>query len=114
VIEAGKLRHLVEIQGFTTAQDSSGDDVKTYADGSGAFAHVHAEIKTLRGRELIAAQTEFAEADVQITIRYLDGLTERMRVLHDGIYYDILNVNDIERLHRVMVLTCKTGVADDR
>lgn len=113
-MEAGRLRHIVEIQNYTLAQDSAGDEVKTYGSGSSAFATVRAEIKTLRGRELYAAQQDYAEAEVRITCRYVSGVTEKMRVAHDGVYFDILNVDDVDRRHIQLVLLCKAGVADTR
>jgi SPP1 family predicted phage head-tail adaptor len=115
-VNAGELRHIVEIQDYVNTQDASGDDIRSYGIGSSAFATVHASIKTLRGRELYAAQQLFAEADVEIRIRYRYGVTERMRVYHqhEGAYYDILNVNDVERRHEEMILTCKTGPSTER
>ena len=114
-MNAGELRHVVEIQDYAVAQDSSGDDVKTWHSGSSAFATVHASIKQLRGRELLAAQTKFAEAQVEIGIRYLAGVNARMRVKHleTGLYFNILNVDDVELRHREMLLLCETGVSDD-
>jgi len=116
MIDAGLLRHVVELQDYTMSQNSSGDDVKTYGTGSSAFATVHAQIITSGGRELYAAQQQFAEANAIIKMRYLAGVMERMRVYHaaDNAYYDILNVrtDDVSR-REFLVLTCKTGLSDD-
>lgn len=109
-MQAGRLRHLVEIQNYTLTQDSAGDEIKDYA----AFATLHAEIRTLRGRELYAAQQDYAEAEVRISCRYVAGVTEKMRVSHNGIYYDILNVDDVDLRHIDLVLLCKKGMADER
>jgi SPP1 family predicted phage head-tail adaptor len=112
-LRVAPLRHYVEIQDYTEEQDSSGDLVKGFGEGSQAYAVVRASIRTLRGRELLAAQSTYAEADAEIRIRYLDGVSERMRVKHGDTYYDILNVDDVERRHIEMILTCRTGLADD-
>jgi len=115
-MDAGLLRHVVEIQNYTMSQNSSGDDVKTYGTGADAFATVHAQIITSGGRELYAAQQQFAEANAVIKMRYLAGVTERMRVYHaaDGVYYNILNVrtDDVSR-REALILTCQTGLSDD-
>lgn len=127
-MRAGKLRHLLEIQNFTTSQDAgTGEEPKTFGEGSNAFGVVSGSIKTLRGRELVAAQAEFAEAEVEIGVRYLAGVNSGMRIKHDPAgcciagadastvrYYNVLNVNDVEERHVEMVLTCETGLADSR
>jgi len=111
-MQAGLLRHRVEIQDYTIAQDSSGDEIKDYS----TFATVNAQIITSGGRELYAAQTLFAEANAVIKLRYLSGVSERMRVYHpaEAAYYDILNARrDDKSRQAVLILTCKTGLSDD-
>lgn len=125
-MNAGPLRHVVEIQAATGEQDpDTGDDDKVFGEGTSAFAAgVRASIHTLRGNELFNAQQEFAEATVEIGIRYLAGVNERMRVKHDPAaccivgadeslvrYYNILNVNDVDERHFDMLLTCSTGIS---
>lgn len=116
MIAAGLLRHLVEIQDYRMTQNTSGDDVKTYGTGSSAFATVYAQIITSGGRELYAAQQQFAEANAIIKMRYVAGVTERMRVYHaaDGVYYNILNArtDDVSR-REFLVLTCQTGLSEE-
>lgn len=114
MIESGKLRDLIEIQGYTLEQDTRGNDIKAYGEGTASFASVYASIKTLRGNELFRAQQDFPEAQVEIEMRYVAGVNEQMRVLdvRNVVYYDILNVNDVERRHRKMVLTCRGGVSE--
>lgn len=106
----GELRHVITIESFVIEQNSSGEDVKTYS----FYAKRNARIRTLRGRELIAAQADFAAADVEIVCRFVRGLTEKMRIRHGDTYYDIVNVDDVDRLHVWHILSCQTGLADER
>jgi SPP1 family predicted phage head-tail adaptor len=108
-VEAGRLRHIVEIQTYAVGLDSNGDEARTYT----TFATVHAEIVPMRGRELFAAQQEFAEVDVRISMRYRPGVTTNMRVLHENVYYDIVSVIDVEMRHVDIVLYCKAGITDE-
>jgi len=117
-MKAGALRHLVEIQGYTATQDSSGDEPKEFGEGSNAFAVVKASIRTLRGRELFAAQQIFATAEVEIRTRYIRGVTEGMRIKHEdgetAEYFNILNVDDVDRRHRELVMLCETGISETK
>jgi SPP1 family predicted phage head-tail adaptor len=65
-MQAGRLRHLITIQNFTTTRDSSGQPVEEWVDG----ANTRAEVKGISGRELVAAGAETAEATVRVWMRY--------------------------------------------
>lgn len=111
-MQAGRLRHRVEIQDFTVERDSNNDDVKTYS----TLATVPAEIISTGGRELFRAQQTFAEATAVINIRYLAGVSERMRVYHaaESTYYDILAAQHDDKSRRESLsLICKTGLSDE-
>lgn len=111
-MDAGRLRHRVEIQDFTIERDSNNDDVKTYS----TFATVFADIVTTGGRELFSAQQQFAEATALIKCRHLAGISERMRVYHaaESTYYDILSAQPDENSRREwLTLICKTGISDE-
>ena len=111
-MEAGRLRHRVEVQDYVGEEkDSNGNDVRNYT----TFAsNIPAEIVPMRGRELFAAQQEFSEADVRIGMRYLAGMTDKMRIVHEGVYYGIVSIVDVEMRHVEFVVYCKAGVTDER
>lgn len=77
-INAGKLRHRIQILRSNLNQDSFGDtqigDASIFADD------VPAEIATLQGRELYAAQQKVSEVTHRITIRWMPGLLAKMNV----------------------------------
>lgn len=115
MIEAGRLRHRIEIQDYVgEVKDSNGNDVRNYTVFA---ANVPAEIVDKGGRALFIAQQSFAEAEAVINIRFLPGLTDKMRVYHaaEDTYYDILNVGRGGSDRRSdMQLICRTGVTDER
>lgn len=109
MLNPGDLRHFITIERYTETQDSTGQPTRAY----GTYATVRASVEPLGGKELFAAQSVMPDASTRITMRYLAGVVEKMRVLFEGVYYNILNVRDIEMRHRVMELTCSSGLSDE-
>ena len=111
-MQAGPMRHRIQIQDYTVNRDSANDDVRSYF----VFAMAWAEINTTGGRELFAAQQQFAEATALIRMRYIPGVSERMRVYHaaESTYYDILSVRPDDKSRReTLTLICRTGISDE-
>ena len=109
-MRAGKLRHQVVIQSLVPGspqQKASGEPDTTWTN---LLTGVSASIEPLSGRELFAAQEHHSEIEVRIRVRYRSGLTAAMRVVHDGLYYDIAAIIDPELRHRELQLMCKQGV----
>lgn len=65
------------------------------------FATVKAEVTPLQGKETFLANQELAEHIVRFRIRYLSGVTPKMRVSYDSRIFDIdappVNVNELGR-----------------
>lgn len=102
-MRAGSLRHKVTIQKATESQDSYGEPDPTW----GVYAVVWASIEPVTGREYLQNRQTGVEITHKVTIRYLDGVTAKMRVLYDGRYFDIEAVlNDKER-NAMHILMCK-------
>lgn len=87
-MEAGKLRHKVIIQKFTTAKDSYGEDIKTWATYHTCFA----SISPLVGKEYYDSQQIIPEVDNKIVIRYKSGIAPTMRVVWGSRTYEIRSV----------------------
>lgn len=84
-MEAGKLRHKIDIQKFTTSKDSYGEDIKTWA----SFHKTYASVRPLRGKEYFDTQQIVPEVDSKITMRYKSGIAPTMRVVWGSRTYDI-------------------------
>ena len=104
---APKLRHRVDIQQFTTVQDSDGGVSEVWAD---VVFDEPAEIVPLSGREFIASATAQGQITTRITIRYRSGIVEAMRVVHGTDYYNIHAVLPDPSLRRHLTLMCSKGV----
>ena len=94
-MEAGKLRHYVELQRVTVTSDSHGDQVKEWA----TIATAWASIEQLSGREFLQASQAMSDVNVRIRIRGRTDvtLTPKDRVLYAGREHDIVGVRNVGR-----------------
>jgi SPP1 family predicted phage head-tail adaptor len=116
-VKAGTLRQVIDIESPTESRSPSGAIAGPPWNN---FATVRAEIKTVEGREAFAGDEFLAQATHTVTIRYLAGVTQKMRINfktqsqrdlgQDGRLFDILAMNDIDERHREIDLTCREAV----
>lgn len=105
-MRAGDLRHTITIQRVTETTDDLGQPVQVWTD----VATVRAAVEPLTGRELYAAQAVHAEAQCNVRIRYISGITTKDRVKYGSRYLNILSVIDQMERHRELVLLCSEVV----
>ena len=101
-INARRLRHKITIQSKT--------DTQTYGEVQttwGTFAIAYADIQPTTGREYFAARQIVDEALFKITIRYVSGVTTKMRILYDGDYYDIRDVGNVGTGYKYLEMICR-------
>jgi len=105
---AYKLRHRVTVQELEVSIDSdNGSQVETWVN----FAQNEpAEIYPLSGREFIAAQAIQAGISTRFVMRWRDDLTESMRIVHEGKYYNIKSILPDPSLRRHLTILCDSGV----
>lgn len=110
MLNAGRLRHRVEVQRKETEVDSDDGIVAEY--WVNAFGRLlSADIKPLSGRELLAAHAVSSRVSTRIVMRYRRDVTAEMRVLHrDTIYAIDAVVPDPDSGRRWMTLQCSSGV----
>ncbi len=106
---AHRLRHRVTIEQLATARDEFGGVVESWI----TVAIVPAEVWPLSGREFVAAQATQAGVTTRITIRYQAGIEPEMRIMHDGVAYNIKAVLPDPTLKRHITLMCETGIIKD-
>ena len=93
-MQAGRLDRLVTIQARTTAQDSAGMPIETWADEE----QVWAQKVPQRGDERFTARQIVGKAVTTWRLRFLDWLTVHNHRLLDGTQvYDIHDVREIGR-----------------
>lgn len=91
-MQAGKLRHRVELQRASIAPDSHGDQVKTWS----TLAEAWASIEQLSGREFLQASQVASDVTVRIRIRGRSDitLTPKDRVKFGERLFDIRHALD--------------------
>lgn len=110
-MDVGKLRHQVDLYGFTQVQDP--DTGVTTEGYTPAATGIWASVEPLSTREYIASQATQAQATTRIVIRYREGVTATMRVLHRGTFYDLAGppLPDKHSGLEWLTLLCKQVVA---
>lgn len=107
-MKSGRLRNRIIIQKQVSRKDELGQLVNEWVD----VCSVRAEIRDLTGKEYQNSQVEQSQTDCKILIRYRNDITTDMRVLFNGIYYDIKAVlEDVKRTR--LELPCQKGVRYD-
>jgi len=106
MLSAGRLTQRVVLQSKSVVRDAMGGETITWVDA----ATVWAEIRPLRGRDLVAAQQAASEVTARITVRYRTDVQADWRVKHGSDLYDILAVVTPMARIEVLELECAKGL----
>ena len=99
-MRAGPLRNRIIIEKTTESQSSSGEVDNTWS----TFATVWASIEPLNVKEYFDSQQVNAEENTRFRIRYLLGVTTKMRISWNSRIYDIRSIININEINKEMVL----------
>lgn len=92
LLDAGALRHRIAIQYRAEEQDSdTGDILYTWVTVAG-MSSVPAEVVPLSAREFVASAAPQSRIVARIRIRYMAGITAKMRAIYNGLPYNIEGV----------------------
>lgn len=100
-MRAGRLDRLITIQRKTSAVDSFGEPIETWA----TLVTVWSEMIPVRGQERYAAMQEIAEIDTVFKVRFRTGITPLDRISYDSRIYDITHVLEIGRREGLELMT---------
>ena len=100
-MRAGALRHFVAIEAATESQNSFGEAVPTW----GTVATTWAEITNVSAREQFRAEQMQGQIIATARMRYIAGISPKMRLVFDGRRYLIRGVAPIKGVHRELELT---------
>jgi SPP1 family predicted phage head-tail adaptor len=103
-MQAGKLRHFVELQAQTTVRGADFADPQLVWT---TVATVPASIEPLRGREYMAQREEQSALEVRVRVRWRSDLSDQMRVKHGSTVYEIASVIDVGGRAREVELMCR-------
>lgn len=92
-MKAGQLDRLITIEQPVDVQGVAGGATETWS----TFQQVWSQVLPLRGREYFAAQQVNAEVDATFRIRWIAGVTPKMRIDYGGVKYDIQHIAEIGR-----------------
>lgn len=98
-MQAGKLRHRVNIQEPTEVVGAIGGITHTYE----TVAQRWASVEPLTGRELWQAQSMNTRTTTRIRLRYYADLTPQHRIVHGDVTYELLSVVSPEERKRETV-----------
>lgn len=90
-MEAGKLNRYVTIQSKTTSRSASGRNYETWS----TLASVWANKLPRAGNEGIEADRNVYRIFDEWEIYYLSTVTPKCRIYYDGVYYNIISVEEI-------------------
>jgi SPP1 family predicted phage head-tail adaptor len=102
-LQAGKLRHRIDIVAPTNAQDSTGGISK--ADNI-VYANVWAAIEAVTTKDTLATAEFISQSTHKVTIRYVPGVTARMQVWFNGRVFQIAGVMNPDERTKQLVLWC--------
>lgn len=101
MINYGKLDRKITIEQATETTNDFGEPIKTWA----TYCQPWAQIKYSPGNESYADNIEVQTQTVRFIIRYRSGITTKMRVLFDGVTYDIDGIMEPKR-REMLELNC--------
>lgn len=104
-----RLRQRITIQEQVEDIDSDGLRSVVWVD---FLSRVPAEVLTGPGRESIQSGSKFAETTARITIRMVEGVNPKMRILWQGKVYNILDISNDEHATREIRMRCSDGLND--
>lgn len=91
----GQFDRRICIEAPSTSRGASGQELLTWSTFAECWASV--EYPGTRTDEQVVADQEVSITSVIFRIRYRDGLNQKMRILYNSNYYDILNVLEVGR-----------------
>lgn len=101
-MNAGKLRKLITIQQQGISSDEFGAQVITWS----TYYIAWADAQPLQGREYFAGQQFQSKVDTKFVLRYVAGVTPKMRILCNSLPYDIESVINIDERNRELHIMC--------
>ena len=104
-IQAGKLRHRVQIVKATGTQDSMGGVPQDLVDWT-VLHNCWAGIDTLNGRDMLTSDQFMSEVNLQVTVRFQPDIDASCRVWFNKRTFQITAVVNPDQRTKMLVLLC--------
>ena len=95
-----RFRHRIEIQEFAESVNDNGYPV----EGWTTKCYLWADIKTVKGSEMITSATEVNTDTYRFIIRYTRGLHAKLRVVFNGRTFDIQSILNDDELRKTLTV----------
>lgn len=107
VVNAGELNKWISIKKRTIVKNDFGEEIETFTTWCNVWAKME--------RKLVTSLAEMREVDeklkirnaYRITIRYLDGLREDMKIVYKTKTFRILNIENVFESDKKIILNCE-------
>lgn len=106
--QASRLTERVTFQEPSEAKNSVHEVIKTWSNIS-TNSTVWAEIQPVNGREYFESQQVRSEKFIKVTIRSRTDLTQKMRLVHNSVNYDIDYIPPNLRGHYITIICHATS-----
>jgi SPP1 family predicted phage head-tail adaptor len=100
-LQAGRLRHRIDIVAPTNAQDSTGG---TSITDNTVYANVWAAIEAVTTKDNLAVASFVSQTTHKITVRYLPGVTSAMQIWFKGRQFQIVGVLNPDVRTKMLVI----------
>ncbi|HDR1508279.1 TPA: phage head closure protein [Pasteurella multocida] len=111
MIRAGRYNKVITLQKRNYKKERESDTYGHHNPYWEDVATVRASIEPLQGREYFSGPFQLGENITRVRIRYMPGVTRKMRIKYGEKYLDIYSVIDSKEEHRELQLMCKDGEA---
>ena len=111
MVKAGKYNKVITLQKRDYDKERKNNTYGALRPIWKNVATVRASVEPLQGREYFSGPFQIGENIVRIRIRYLEGITRKMRIRYGNRLFDIYSVIDSMESHRELQLMCKEGEA---
>ncbi|MDD5359488.1 MAG: phage head closure protein [Sulfurovaceae bacterium] len=107
-MRVGPLNRFITIEQSQQTRDGAGGFINTWSE----FTKAWAAINPVSGSSKYVSAERHSEATHQITIRWLDGVTPKMRVVYGTRIFEILSAPNIAERNKQIIIIAKE-VLDD-
>ncbi len=102
-INAGDYRHKIAFIKNYGGKDGYGEPIDDWRKITTSWAAVD----PLLGNEFFSAHTIDSKVEIKFNTRYIPGITNDMRIQHNGKTYEILSAINVKELNRELLCYCK-------
>lgn len=106
----GQMRHRVAIANPTREADGDGGYTDTWVAASPSPVWARIDVATASNIERLVGNTIEAPISHIVTMRWHAGVSTRSRLTHDGRYFNVRGLQNIQERDKWLVLACEERI----